>query len=145
MPFLFASMDAFLFPTHGEGWGLPAIEAMAMGLPTVITDWGGTEEMQKNLKTKMMMFLCCNFLGSTEFSGGGENWEGGYSLEVERLDDAFGDSSKGKWAVPSTPHLRQLMRKIVNQPLEACRRGRKGRLQVKSMDLFHLFSTSLIT
>ena len=29
----YRSCDAFVLPTHGEGWGLPTHEAMAMGLP----------------------------------------------------------------------------------------------------------------
>mmetsp|Transcript_26008 Transcript_26008/g.73000 ORF Transcript_26008/g.73000 Transcript_26008/m.73000 type:complete len:299 (-) Transcript_26008:321-1217(-) len=33
--------DAFVLPTHGEGWGLPLVEAMASGLPTIATGWGG--------------------------------------------------------------------------------------------------------
>jgi len=33
--------DAFVLPTRGEGWGLPAAEAMAVGLPTIVTNWSG--------------------------------------------------------------------------------------------------------
>lgn len=29
----YKACDAFVLPTHGEGWGLPTHEAMAMGLP----------------------------------------------------------------------------------------------------------------
>jgi glycosyltransferase involved in cell wall biosynthesis len=31
MPRLYKNFDAFVLPTRGEGWGLPIIEAMAMG------------------------------------------------------------------------------------------------------------------
>lgn len=41
MPSLYKSADCFVLPTHGEGWGLPTMEAMAMGLPTITTNWGG--------------------------------------------------------------------------------------------------------
>ena len=27
--------DAFVLPSHGEGWGLPLMEAMAMELPNI--------------------------------------------------------------------------------------------------------------
>ena len=37
--------DCFLFPTAGEGFGLPPREAMCTGLPTVITDWGALAEL----------------------------------------------------------------------------------------------------
>ena len=41
LPALFASADAFVLPSHGEGWGLPLMEAMAMELPTIGTAFGG--------------------------------------------------------------------------------------------------------
>lgn len=34
-PSLFKSADAFILPSHGEGWGRTAMEALAMGLPTI--------------------------------------------------------------------------------------------------------------
>jgi glycosyltransferase involved in cell wall biosynthesis len=48
LPSLYRAVDAFVMPTHGEGWGLPLMEAMASGLPTIATGWGGhTEFMHK--------------------------------------------------------------------------------------------------
>lgn len=44
MVMFYQSCDAFVLPTHAEGWGLPTHEAMAMGLPVVTTNWGGTTE-----------------------------------------------------------------------------------------------------
>jgi glycosyltransferase involved in cell wall biosynthesis len=44
MPTLFAAADAFVLPSRGEGFGLPLLEAMAMGLPTLGTDWGGARD-----------------------------------------------------------------------------------------------------
>lgn len=38
MPELFRVMDCFVFPSRGEGQGLPPLEAMAVGLPTIVTD-----------------------------------------------------------------------------------------------------------
>jgi glycosyltransferase involved in cell wall biosynthesis len=38
---LLQQADAFLLPTRGEGWGLPILEAMACGLPCIVTDWSG--------------------------------------------------------------------------------------------------------
>lgn len=32
-------VDALAIPTHGEGWGRPQMEAMAMGLPVITTNW----------------------------------------------------------------------------------------------------------
>lgn len=36
--------DCFVFPSRGEGWGLPPREAAATGLPVIVTDWGGLLE-----------------------------------------------------------------------------------------------------
>jgi glycosyltransferase involved in cell wall biosynthesis len=41
LPRLYTGADAFVLPSRGEGWGRPHIEAMAMGLPTIATNWSG--------------------------------------------------------------------------------------------------------
>lgn len=41
---LYSSCDAFVFPSRGEAWGLPAIEAVAAGLPIVSTFYSGHTE-----------------------------------------------------------------------------------------------------
>ncbi len=38
---LFAAADAMVLPTRGEGFNLPAAEAMAAGLPLIVTGFGG--------------------------------------------------------------------------------------------------------
>jgi glycosyltransferase involved in cell wall biosynthesis len=44
LPSLYEYANAFLFPTMGEGWGLPLCEAMSTGLPCIYTPFGGTED-----------------------------------------------------------------------------------------------------
>jgi glycosyltransferase involved in cell wall biosynthesis len=41
---LFQDADCFVFPSRGEGWGLPPREAAATGLPVIATEWGGLAE-----------------------------------------------------------------------------------------------------
>lgn len=36
--------DCFIFPSRGEGWGLPPREAAATGLPVIATNYGGLAE-----------------------------------------------------------------------------------------------------
>merc|ERR1712232_318064 len=48
MPRLYHSVDAFVLPTHGEGWGLPLMEAMASGLPAIATNLGGSTEFMNS-------------------------------------------------------------------------------------------------
>lgn len=41
---LFRIADCFVHPTGGEGFGLPALEAMATGLPVITSAWSGQME-----------------------------------------------------------------------------------------------------
>jgi glycosyltransferase involved in cell wall biosynthesis len=38
---MYKAADAFVLPSHGEGWGRPIMEAMSMGLPVIATNWSG--------------------------------------------------------------------------------------------------------
>jgi glycosyltransferase involved in cell wall biosynthesis len=44
MPNFYKSFDCFVLPTRGEGFGLPFLEAMACGIPTIGPSWGGSRE-----------------------------------------------------------------------------------------------------
>lgn len=37
-------VDCFVFPSRGEGFGLPPLEMMATGIPAIMTGWGGLME-----------------------------------------------------------------------------------------------------
>jgi glycosyltransferase involved in cell wall biosynthesis len=41
---IYRDADAFVFPSRGEGFGLPPLEAMATGLPTIIADNTGMSD-----------------------------------------------------------------------------------------------------
>ncbi|CAH8389480.1 unnamed protein product [Eruca vesicaria subsp. sativa] len=102
LPRLYRAADAFVLPTRGEGWGRPIVEAMAMSLPVIATNWSGPTE-----------YL-------TE--------ENGYPLVVEEMSEVKEGPFEGhRWAEPSVDKLRVLMRRVVSNPDEAKVKGKRGR------------------
>lgn len=106
MPGLYTACDAFVLPTRGEGWGRPLAEAMAAGLPTIGTAWGGNLDFMTP--------------------------DNSYLVETDGLvpvDEGVEVASfRGhRWANPSVEHLRQVMRRVVEQPAEAAERGARAR------------------
>jgi len=86
---LYRSVDGFVLATHGEGWGLPLLEAMACKLPTVATAWGG----QTDFMTEDRAFL----VGIEDYL-------------VPAPDDFVGFH----WAQPQHRLLRQALRTVVD-------------------------------
>jgi glycosyltransferase involved in cell wall biosynthesis len=111
MPSLYASFSAFVLPTHGEGWGLPLMESMAMALPTCATGWGGQLAFMKP--------------------------DNSFLIEVERMEEANleqiadGDDIP-MWAVASVPHLRRILRQMVSSPADAAAVGAIARASIVS-------------
>ncbi|KAK9791576.1 hypothetical protein WJX73_010077 [Symbiochloris irregularis] len=103
LPRLYAAADAFVLPSRGEGWGRPHVEAMAMGLPVIATNWSGP--------TAFLDDTC------------------GYPLNFDGLVEVTeaGAFQGHKWAQPSQTHLMQLMRRAVSRPEEARQKGRMAR------------------
>ena len=96
MPALYKSANAFVLPTRGEGWGLPIVEAMSMGLPVIATDWSGPSEY---LTTENSFPLPIDGLTLT------------YSGDFQQT----GRTKGHRWASPSVPELVRLM-KYVSDP-----------------------------
>lgn len=48
VPGVYAAADAYVSASRGEAWGRPYMEAMAMGLPTIGTRWGGNLEFMSD-------------------------------------------------------------------------------------------------
>lgn len=107
---LYNSCDAFVLPTRAEGWGLPVTEAMACGLPVIVTDYSAPAEYLSD--------------------------DCAYLIPVERLvpvsDPYFFPSGHalGVWAQPDAGRLRELMRHAFENPEEAREKGRRARAKV---------------
>jgi len=106
MPSLYKSVDCLVLPSRGEGWGRPHVEAMAMEVPVIATNWSGPTA-----------FL-------TE--------DNGYPLAIDGLVTVpSGPFAKfHKWAQPSVIELRRLMRHVVDHPDEAKAKGRRARQDI---------------
>jgi glycosyltransferase involved in cell wall biosynthesis len=102
LPRLYKAANAFVLPSRGEGWGRPLVEAMAMSLPVIATNWSGPTE-----------YL-------TE--------ENSYPLPVDRMSEVTEGPFRGHlWAEPSVDKLQVLMRHVVNNVEEAKVKGRQAR------------------
>jgi glycosyltransferase involved in cell wall biosynthesis len=109
-PQLYASANAFVLPTRGEGWGRPYMEALACGRPVIATKWGG-----------QLDFL---------------NEENADLIELEGLQSTGADIdievfAGHRWAAPSVDHLRQLMRRAVVDPKSSARKAARGLLDMQ--------------
>lgn len=97
---LYRSVDCFVLPTRGEGWGMPILEAMACGLPVIATDWSAPRD----------------FLTP----------EVGYPLRVRGLVPARAKCPYYHgfaWAEPDEEHLVYLLRHVYEHRAEAQQKG----------------------
>ncbi|MCU1462940.1 MAG: Family 2 glycosyl transferase [Acidimicrobiales bacterium] len=101
-------LDAFVLPSRGEGFGLCGIEAMATGLPTVATNWGGPADYLDPVDSLPL------------------------SCRLVRVDGAWAHQTQffGQWAEPDVEHLQALMRWLYEHPAEAADMGRRASLRV---------------
>ena len=92
---LLASVDCFVFPSRGEGFGLPPREAVLAGTPAIATEWLG------------MWDVAC--------------W--GYPIDVAELRsysfDGRANHQNAQWAEPDRESLKCWMRYMVANQAEA--------------------------
>jgi|GEM_PF-1526468 len=111
MPSLYKACQAFVLPTRGEGWGLPYMEAMAMGLPVIGTAYSA----QLDFMHPGNSFLIEN-LGTERVD------------EDQVMDDAqyLGTT----WGIPSLEHTIELMRYVYENYEAAKKIAKQGREEV---------------
>ena len=108
IPRLYASADAFVLPTRGEGWGRPFMEALACGLPVIATRWSGHLDF---LREEICYFADCELRPVP--------WNNDVEL-----------SAGHHWAEVSVERLRKLMRHAFENREEAWEKGRRGRAEM---------------
>jgi glycosyltransferase involved in cell wall biosynthesis len=105
---LVRASDCYVSPHRAEGFGLTVAEAMALGVPVIATDYGGTVDFV------------------TE--------EAGFPLRYRlvEVDRDHGPYAKGAiWADPSREHLQELLRRVVANPRAAAARGQRARARMR--------------
>lgn len=111
MPSLYNACQAFVLPTRGEGWGLPYMEAMAMGMPVIGTRFSAHLEFMNGDNSYLIDNL------GTEL------------VDEEQVIDSplyLGTS----WGIPSLDHTAELMRHVYENGSEAAERGRRARKDI---------------
>ncbi|CUG94344.1 glycosyltransferase-like, putative [Bodo saltans] len=88
-PLLYCGVDALVQPSRGEGWGRPHMEAMAMGVPVIATNWSGTTAFLNDANSFPVM------------------------IEKDLRKITKGSFAGHYWAEPDKDHLRSQMRKVV--------------------------------
>jgi glycosyltransferase involved in cell wall biosynthesis len=108
VPRLYATADAFVLPSRGEGYGRPYLEALACGCPVIATGWGGQSDFLNN--------------------------ENSYLVESKIVPvppnvdvPLFAGHC---WAEPDVDHLRQLMRHVFTHRNEAKAKADLGRAEI---------------
>lgn len=56
MPQFYADADVMVLPTRGEGYNLPALEAMAAGLPLIVTGHGGHRDFCSDQEARLIAY-----------------------------------------------------------------------------------------
>lgn len=100
---LVARADCFVFPSRGEGYGMPPREAALLGIPAIATEW----------------------LGMADVSEWGIPL-GVKSLSPSRFDAYEANAEGSRWAQPDFGQLRRLMRWVYENRAEAAAIAGRG-------------------
>ena len=103
MPNFLRNFDVFVLPSRGEGFGLPFIEAGAVGIPSIATGYSGL----------------------LDYVGEDNGWLIDYELTDIPLQylPYFQNYIGGKWAEPNENHLIELFRQVYNNREEVKKKG----------------------
>lgn len=96
-------IDCFVFPTRGEGVGLPPLEMAATGVPVIVTNWSGPADyMHEDI-----------------------GWKLDYSMTpAKNFTEEVYKEECGDWAEPNKAHLIGLMRYCYEHRKEVREKGK---------------------
>jgi len=100
---LYGSAHCLVLPTRGEGFGMPVLEAMATGLPVIVTKYGGQLDF-------------CNESNSFLIRNKG----------LVDSDPTCFPNIQSQWADPDEEHLSCLMQNVYENYERALEVGRRG-------------------
>ncbi len=100
--------DAYVGLHRSEGYGLPIVEAMALGKPVIAT----------------------NYSGNVDFMNDGNSFPVRYRLVA--IEEDHGPYRRGaEWAEPEVDHAAAQMRRVVESPEAAARIAARGRADIE--------------
>lgn len=123
MSAFYKRVDCFVFPTRGEGFGMTPLEAMATGIPAIVTGWSGP----------------------VEYMTPEVGWLIDHEMKpAKNFSDIVYKEDCGNWAEPSKEHLKKLMRYAYEHRDEVKEKGKKAAEHVKQnwlwsnkVEMFH--------
>lgn len=109
---LYCNSHALVHPSHGEGIGMPILEAAATGMPVIFTNWSSPSEY---LNESNSYPISLSPYPGTNFT--------------RAYNGAPGDN--GLWANMHVGHLKHLMYTVISEWEEAKKKGRKAHEKIK--------------
>jgi len=110
LPRFMKSVDCFICPTLGEGFGLPGLQCMALGVPVIITNFSGCQDYA-NADTATLL----------------------EPVGFQQIDclDGRPQFKKKKWAFLSIQSIREAMRYVLENEEEVQAKAERGQRFVK--------------
>lgn len=106
---LYKMMDCFVFPSRGEGFGLPPMEAMATGLPVIMTNWAGLSEYGNKEDTMLLDYKM---------------------VKAENFTKQIYKEDCGEWSEPDLDQLKKYMRWSYEHRSESRKMGKKASIRI---------------
>lgn len=111
---LYTSADCLVHPSHGEGIGMPILEAAATGMPVIFTNWSSPAEYLDESNS----YPC--ILGPN-----------GTDMGDAYVGHGQAPGENGKWANIHIGHLKHNMRQVIRMRDEGKEKGKRASETVK--------------